>query len=96
MAFKVKFPKRLYKGTFTVKKALEIAERQRKYYSNMIKDPKKKKLFNQEVKKMINKAKKTAISPYNIPRGVHIEYLYYKIVKGYSDEQYSAYLRSLD
>jgi len=80
--------------TFTVKQALKIQREQIRWYSGLIKDKKKKREFLRAVRKLTRKRKYS--SPYDVPRGVEIESLYYTISKGYSDSQYSDYLRSLD
>lgn len=80
---------------FTRADAIKIQSKQIKYYSNLIKDPKKKSMFLKKIREL-KKGNAIARTPYEIPRGTQIEELYYKINLEYSDEQYYKYLESLD
>ena len=80
---------------FTKQDAIKIQNEQIRWYSNLIKDSKKKAEFMKAIREL-KKRNAKAQSPYEIPRGVEIEELYYKINLGYSDSQYQAYLSSLD
>lgn len=84
----------IHKGKFTIKKAKMIQKRDIYWWSSIIKDKKKKKEFLMAVKEL-QKRNAKAKTPYEIPRGVDIEYLYYKIALGYTDEQYSKHLDSM-
>ena len=87
---------RYLEKTFTVKQGLKKAEEQRRFYASRIKDPKKRKKFNEAVKKMIDKAKPGATSGLDIPRGLDIERLYWIIGLGKTEEQHIEYCRSMD
>lgn len=85
----------VHKGEFTIPKAIQIQKRDIYWWSSVIKDKKKKKEFLMAVKELQKKNEK-AKTPYEIPRGVEIEHLFYKINLGYTDEEYAKHLRSYD
>ena len=75
----------------------EMAELDRQWWEHSIKDVAKRQRFNNAVKELLNNAKKqNPKSLMDVPRGVDIERLFYKIGQGYTDKQYSEHLMSFD
>jgi hypothetical protein len=80
--------------TFPASMGIRKAKLQIEWWAHSIKDPAVRKKFVFEANKLIS-GKKFA-KGMDVPRGVDIEYLFYKIAHGYSDEQYAEHLRSYD
>jgi hypothetical protein len=79
---------------FPVKYGLALHKLDVEWYSHNIKDATKRKEFVAAARKLITGKKfKNGM---DVPRGVDVEHLYYKIDKGYTDKQYADYLQSLD
>ena len=85
----------VHKGKFTIEKAKMIQKRDIYWWSSIIENKAKKKEFLMAVKEL-QKRNAKAKTPYEIPRGTDIEHLYYKIARGYSDEEYAKHLASYD
>lgn len=80
--------------TFPASMGLRLARLDIEWWSHLIKNPVKKHEFMVAAKKLISGKKFER--GMDVPRGVDIEHLYYKIDKGYSDAQYGAHLSSYD
>lgn len=89
----------IYSSSYDIpsKLGFEMAELDRQWWEHYIKDNSKKEKFNKAVKELLNNSKmNNPKSLMDVPRGVDIEKLYYKISKGYSDKQYREHLMSFD
>lgn len=79
---------------FTVALGLRMHKDDVQWYAHYIKDARKREEFKRAAHKLIaGKKFKTGM---DVPRGIAIEHLYYKIAKGYSDEQYAKHAQSYD
>ena len=80
---------------FPVKYGLALARDDIEWWAHYVKDVKKRRAFVAAAKAVVE-AGKPFKSGMDVPRGVEIERLYYKMIEGYSDAQYAEHLQSMD
>lgn len=92
-AWKQKHPREGW--AFPAKYGLAMARLDIEWWSSMMRDARKRVAFVKAARALIA-AQRPFKNGMEVPRGIEIERLYYRIEKGYTDAQYAAHAASYD
>jgi len=93
-----KLKEEIKKKGFGIRQGLKTSELQKDWWMHSMKSKANKKFFETAWADMVQKKLKSGKvkTGYDVPRGIDVEHLFYKMEHGYSDKQYAKHLQSYD